>query len=139
MSQVSSTRERGRRRPLPVRTGVAVVLSVLANGALVVAATGLGVAPGFRPLALPPVAVLSAAGAVGAAAAYWLLSRVVADADRWFRRVAVAALLLSFVPDAALLAADPAATVPGVVALAAMHVVVAALSVWALVYWGRDG
>jgi hypothetical protein len=139
MSQVSPTRTRSHSRPLPVRAGVAVALSVLVNGLLVVLATNLGVAPGFRPLALPPVVVLSAAGAVGAAAVYLLLGRVVADADRWFRRVAAAVLLLSLVPDAVLLATDPAATVPGVVVLAAMHVVVAALSVWTLLSWGRDG
>lgn len=115
--------------PLAVRAGLAVVLSVLVNGVLVLAFDAAGIAPDFRALSIPPVAFLSAAGAVGAAAVYWLLGRYVDRPERTFRRVAVAVLVLSFVPDLGLLAADPAATVPGVLALMGMHVVVAAASV----------
>jgi hypothetical protein len=120
---------------LLVRGGLAVVLATLANVGLVVAVSGLGVAPDFRPLAVPPVAFLSALGAAGATAAYWLANRYAADADRAFVRVAAVVLLLSFVPDVALLVTDPAATPLAAVVLAAMHVVVAAASVWLLVYW----
>jgi hypothetical protein len=45
-------------------------------------------------------------------------------------------LVVSFLPDLGLLAGDPAATVPGVLALMVMHVVVAAASVGALVVGG---
>lgn len=123
---------------LPVRGGVAVVVSILLNAALVVAVGAAGVAPGFQPLTLPPVAFLSAVGAAGATGVYWLLQRRVADVDRTFTRVAAAVLVLSFLPDVGLLVADPAATVAGVLVLMIMHVVVAAVSVGALVYWGSD-
>jgi hypothetical protein len=107
------------------------------NAVLVVAAGALGLAPGFQALTLPPVAVLSALGAGGAAVVYGLFRRLVSAPDRTFIRVAGVVLILSFVPDVALLTADPAATVPSVVLLMFMHVVVAGASVWALVYWGR--
>jgi hypothetical protein len=137
MAEMQSTETVSYRRSLPVRGGLAVVLSVLANALLVVGIGALEVAPGFRPLTLPPVVFLSAVGAVGATAVYWLLDRYVDDVDRTFPRVAAAVLVLSFVPDLALLGADPAATVLGVFVLMVMHVVVAAASVGVLVYWGR--
>lgn len=125
-------------QPLPVRGGVAVVVAVLANAALVVGLETLDLAPGFEPLTIPPVVFLSAVGAGGGTFVYWLLSRYVADVDRVFLRVAGAVLLLSFFPDIALLALDPAATVLGVFILMLMHVIVAGVAVGLLVYWGRE-
>lgn len=139
MSEVSATQGRERHRSLPVRGALAVVLAVLANAVLVLAVDAIALAPDFRALTLPPVAFLSALGAAGATGVYALLGRYVADRDRTFVRVAVAALLISFVPDLALLWQDPAATVPAVVVLMLMHVVVAAVAVGVLVYWGRTG
>lgn len=123
---------------VPVRGGLAVVLAVLANAVLVVGVGALDLAPEFRALTLPPVAFLSALGAGGATVVYWLLGRYVKEVDRTFLRVAGAVLVLSFVPDVALLAIDPAATVLGVVVLILMHVIVAGVSVGTLVYWGRE-
>ncbi len=120
---------------VPVRGGLAVVLAVLANVGLVLGVDALGIAPGFRALTIPPVAFLSAVGAGGATVVYWLLGRYVSDANRTFVRVAAGVLLLSFVPDVALLAIDPTATPLAVVVLMAMHVVVTAVSVWVLVSW----
>lgn len=121
---------------LPVRGVLAVLASVLVNAALVWALDAAGIAPDFRALTYPPVVFLSALGAVGATVVYALLVRYVDDVDRTFVRVAAAVLVLSFVPDLGLLAADPAATVPGVLALMVMHVVVAVASVAALVAGG---
>ena len=120
---------------VPVRGVLAVTLSVLGNVALVFGAGALDIAPEFGALTVPPVAVLSAAGAAGATVVYWLLSRYVTDPDRTFVRVAVVVLVLSFVPDLALLAVDPAATPLAVVVLMVMHAVVAVASVGLLVYW----
>jgi hypothetical protein len=114
------------------------VLSVLANVVLVLGVDTLNIAPGFRPLSIPPVAFLSALGAGGATVVYWFADQYVADTDEIFVRVAVVALLLSFVPDVALLTTDPTATPLAVVVLMAMHVVAAAVSVGLLVYW-RSG
>lgn len=137
MSTYLPGRTRDGGRSLPARAGLAVALAVLVNAVLVVAAGALGLAPGFQALTLLPVAVLSALGAGGAAVVYGLFRRLVSAPDRTFIRVAGVVLILSFVPDVALLTADPAATVPSVVLLMFMHVVVAGASVWALVYWGR--
>jgi hypothetical protein len=123
---------------VPVRGGLAVVLAVLANAVLVVGVGALDLAPEFRALTLPPVAFLSALGAGGATVVYWLLGRYVKEVDRTFLRIAGPVLVLSFVPDVALLAIDPAATVLGVVVLILMHVIVAGVSVGTLVYWGRE-
>jgi hypothetical protein len=123
---------------VPVRGGLAVVLAVLANVVLVLGVDALGIAPSFRALTIPPVAFLSALGAGGATVVYWLLGRYVSDADQMFVRVAAGVLLLSFVPDVALLAIDPAATPLAVVVLMAMHVVVAAVSVWVLLFWRAE-
>ena len=128
-----------RSRSLAVRGGIAVGLSVVANAVVLVAAQALEIAPDFRALTFPPVLFLSAAGAV---AVYWLLHRRVGRPARTFRRIAVAVLVVSFVPDLALLAIDDAATVPGVIVLVVMHVVVAAVAVGVLVGWtggSRDG
>jgi hypothetical protein len=123
---------------VPVRGGLAVVLAVLANVVLVLGVDALGISPAFRALTISPVAFLSALGAGGATVVYWLLGRYVSDADRTFVRVAAGVLLLSFVPDVALLAIDPAATPLAVVVLMVMHVVVAAVSVWVLVSWRAE-
>ncbi|MDZ5811304.1 DUF6069 family protein [Halorubrum sp. AD140] len=123
---------------LTVRGALAVALAVLANVALVFVAEALAVAPDFRALTVPPVAFLSAVGAGGATVVYWLFGRFFGDAERVFVRVAAGVLLVSFVPDLALLAVDPTATPLAVVLLMAMHVVVAAAAVGALVYWRAD-
>ena len=126
-----------RSRSLATRGGIAVVLSVLANVLIVVGAQTLGIAPDFRALTVPPVAVLSALGAIGATAVYWVLDRSVDRPARTFRRVAIATLVVSFLPDLALLAIDEAATVTGVVVLMVMHAVVAIVAIELLV--GREG
>ena len=137
MATETSQRQQTTTPSVPIRAGVAIVLSVLVNAILVVTAGTLGVAPGFQPLSVPPVVFLSAVGAVGAVVVYALLQRYVDRADHYFVRVAAVVLVLSFLPDVGLLFGDPAATVPGVVILMVLHVVVAAASVGALVYWRR--
>lgn len=114
------------------------MLAVLVNAVLVFGFSSLEVAPNFDALTIPPVVFLSAVGAIGATVVYWALERYTRDPDRVFLQVAAAVLVLSFVPDVALLELDPAATVPGVIALMVMHVTVAVVSVWALVYWEKN-
>jgi hypothetical protein len=45
---------------------------------------------------------------------------------------------LGIASDVALLAIDPTATALSVVALMPMHVIVAAVPVWVLLYWGAE-
>lgn len=124
-------------RSLALRGGLAVVLSAVVNALVAQIAGSLGVAPGFEHLGLARVAVFSAAGAVGATVVYAGLVRYVERPERTFTRVAVAVLVLSFLPDVGLLSSVPEATVPGVVTLMLMHVVVAVVAVGLLVA-GRD-
>ena len=68
-----------------------------------------------------------------AGAAFAVLRRSVRDAARVYVRVAIGALVLSWIPDVALLVIhDPGATVPGVASLMAMHTLTAAIVVTSL-------
>jgi hypothetical protein len=117
------------RLTLALRGGAAALVAVVVNAVLVAVSGALNIAPDFMALTYPPVAFLSAFGAIGATVVYALVARVREDPDPLFVRIAVAALVLSFVPDIALLVADEAATVAGILVLMLMHVVVAAASV----------
>lgn len=117
---------------IPRRGAVAVLGSLVVNALFLAVVDAAGIAPDFMALTYPPVLFLTAVGAVGATAVYWLVRRYAGRPVRTFRVVAAVALVLSFVPDLALLAFDPMATVPGVVVLMAMHVTVAAVAVGVL-------
>ena len=119
-------------KELAKRGGIAVVLSVVANLVLLQAVLVPELVQQFEPLNIGPVALFSALGAVGATVAYAVIDRLSETPDRTFTAVAVVVLVLSFVPDIALLQADPAATVPAVVVLMVMHVVVAVVCVVSL-------
>lgn len=137
MARATSAADDARRRSLPIRGTITVTLAVLANVLIVLGAHQLALAPGFQPLTVPHVAVFSALGAVGATVVYRLLARYGSRRDRLFVWVAAVVLLLSFLPDIGLLAANPDATIPGVLLLMAMHVVVAVVAVAVLVDWRR--
>ncbi|WP_143825035.1 DUF6069 family protein [Natrinema ejinorense] len=120
-------------RPSIARRGVlAIGGAVVANlfvlgGALVVLGSS-----GFDPFNVGPVAISSGVGAAGATAVYAVLARLRERPDRLFVALAAAVLLLSFVTltEAAVL---EGATTSRLAVLALMHVVVAVVSVVALV------
>ena len=114
---------------LSVRAGLSALVSVAVNLGLVFAAVARGLAPGFRPLAAPPVVVLTVAGVAGATGVYRLVRSRSATPARTFRRVAAVVLLASLVPDLVLLILNETATAAGVAVLMAMHAVVAAACV----------
>lgn len=116
-------------RTLAVNGAVAVVGSALANAALLAVVLASNLVAPFMALSYPPVVFLSAVGAVGATVVYGLLARRGGNYDRTFRRVAVAVLLLSFIPDIGILVGDPSATLHAVLVLMVMHVVVAAICI----------
>lgn len=126
-------------RTIAVRGGIAVALSLLANWLVLGAVLESGAVEPLQALSVPPVTTFTVAGAVGATLAYWLSTRRSASPNRAFTRLAAVVLVLSFVPDVALLATDPAATVPAVVVLMAMHVTVAAICVAVLTARLRPG
>ena len=119
-------------RELAKRGALAVGASLLANWLLLGAVLAGNVVEPFGALSFPPVTFLTAVGAVGATLVYAAFTRVADNPDRIFLLVAAVVLVLSFVPDVALLEVDPGATVPGVVVLMLMHVTVAVICVAAL-------
>lgn len=117
------------RSDLIARGAIAVSLSTVANWLLLWVVLATDAVEPFDPLSFPPVTLLTVAGAVGATLVYGALKRWVEQPDRTFIRIAAIVLLLSFVPDIALLELDADATVPAVIILMAMHIVVAAICV----------
>lgn len=103
----------------------------------------LTIPPDFPPLAgAGPTIFFTSVGAVGAVLVLALLRRLSDRPAALFRRIAVAFLLLSFVPDLLLLTeggrdAVPGVTVPGVVVLMVMHVVAAVIIIRVLVGGGE--
>lgn len=116
-------------RDLAKRGAAAVVLSLVANWVVLGAVLAGDLVDPFDPLSVAPVTGLTVLGAVGATLVYRLVARRSATPDRTFTIVAAVVLGLSFLPDLALLRVDPAAAVPAVVVLMAMHVVVAVICV----------
>lgn len=80
----------------------------------------------------PPIVVWTLLGTVGATVVYGALTRRSATPDRTFVRVAVAALVLSFLPDVGLLLAVEGVTASEAVALMALHVPPAIVAMVAL-------
>lgn len=80
------------------------------------------------------VAPYTAGGIILAGVLYAVLRRFVRDADRVYVRLAIVTLVLSWIPDVALLFInEPGATVPAVASLMLMHAVAAAIVVASLV------
>lgn len=117
------------RTALPKRGGVALVLSLLINYLLLTVILQLELVATYEHLAYTPVTLWTTVGVVGATVVYGLLHRWSETPDRTFVRVAIAVLLLSFVPDGALLVFDEAATVGAVTALAILHIPPAAVCI----------
>ena len=91
------------------------------------------VSPDFPPFQ-GSVAPYTAGGVVLAGVVYAMLRRFVRDADRVYLRLAIAALVLSWIPDVALLFInEPGASVLAVASLMVMHAVAAAIVVTSLV------
>ena len=90
------------------------------------------VSPEFEPFQ-GTVAPYTAGGVILAGVVFAVLRRTVRDADRVYLRLAIVALVLSWIPDVALLVIhDPGATVPAVASLMVMHTVTAGIVVTSL-------
>jgi hypothetical protein len=115
-------------------TAIALVVAIPVD--LVIEALArrtLAVSPEFEPFQ-GTVAPYTAGGLALAGVAYALVQRFFRDANRVYIRIAVVALLLSWIPDVALLFInEPGATVPAVASLMVMHAVAAAIVVTSLV------
>jgi hypothetical protein len=113
---------------------VAAVVSGAANVAISLFARGpLGVSTEFLPLTPGPIALWTIIGALAGAAGWRLIVNRSARSGAVLRALVPTVLVLSLVPDVALLitGAMPGTTVTGVVSLMVMHVVTAAIAVTA--------
>ena len=115
-------------------TAVALVVAIPVDLAIEAFAwRAFAVSPEFEPFQ-GTVAPYTAGGLVLAGVAYALVRRFFRDADRVYVRIAIVALVLSWIPDVALLVInEPGATVPAVASLMVMHAVAAAIVVTLLV------
>ena len=119
-------------RTLAKRGFVTVLLSLGTNWIVLWAVLAVGLVRPFDALSVPPVTLLTVLGAVGATLAYGMITRLSTTPDRTFTVVALVVLVLSFLPDLAILQFDPAATAPAVAVLAVMHVTVATICILVL-------
>lgn len=129
----------------PSRTRLVLVgalLVVAATAADLILATvlrgALGVPAGFTPLSAPAVATMTIAGMIAATAAFGWLARVRPDPRGAFVRIALIALVLSWIPDLGIWAAGvfPHTTGTGIVSLMALHPLAAAFAIGILYRFG---
>jgi hypothetical protein len=115
-------------------TAVALIIAVPLDLAIeAFARQAFSVSPDFPPFQ-GSVAPYTAGGVVLAGIVYAALRRLVRDADCVYVRLAIVALVLSWIPDIALLFInEPGATGPAVASLMVMHAVAAAIVVTSLV------
>ena len=119
---------------IALATAIALVLAIPLNLAIeALARQAFAVSPDFEPFQ-GTVAPYAAGGVILAGVAFAVLRRFARDAARAYVRLAILALVLSWIPDVALLFInEPGATVPAVASLMVMHTVAAAIVVTLLV------
>ena len=115
-------------------TAIALVIAVPLNLAIeAFARQAFAVSPQFEPFQ-GTVAPYTAGGVVLAGATFAVVQRFFRDPTGVYVRFAIVALVLSWIPDVALLFInEPGATVPAAASLMVMHAVAAAIVVTSLV------
>ena len=120
---------------------LAIVASVIANQIVRVLALALfDISPEFPPLQVGPPIMFTIMGVLGAIIVYAIVGRFSRRPIRVFRSIALAVLLLSFLPDIGLLRSNmlPGTSLAAVLTLATMHVVTWAITVWMLTTLARE-
>ena len=112
-----------------IRGVTALLLGMGVNATIVWVALQLPPVEPFGPLSYGPVLFLTGLGTVAATAVYGLITRVWPTPDDLFVRIAILALLGSFLPTLGILYADPEATVSAVIVLLVMHVTTALICI----------
>ena len=112
-------------------TAADVILAMVLRGAL-------GVPAGFSPLTFPAVATMTIAGMIGATVVFGWLAHTRPDPRAAFVRIAIAALVLSWLPDVGIWITGvfPHTTGAGIVSLMALHPIAAGLAVGILNRFG---
>ena len=121
--------------PLLIRGALATLTAVVANVLVMLAARAvLDIPEEFMQLTAPNVIGLTVIGGALATGAYAIVAKRSERPRRTYIRVALIALLVSFLPDLALAYSDmPGVTWTGVAVLMVLHVVAAAILVPVLV------
>ena len=132
----------GSARPTPVRPDAvravalvvgAIVVAVLLDTVISLVARAAGASDDFKPLQFPAYTGLTVIGMLAGTAGWALIRRVAAHPAGVLRRLVPTVLVVSFIPDIALLVGgEDGASVGSVLALVLMHVCVAAVLVTAL-------
>ena len=106
----------------PLTILAAIVANVIIQQIAVVV---LNPDPAFLPLTLLPPIIFTVVGVLGAVIVYALIGRFSRQPVRLFRRVALVALVVSFIPDILMLVTgfNPGTTAANVAVLILMHVV----------------
>ena len=121
---------------------VGAVLVLAATAADVILAmvlrSALGLPAGFSPMTAPAVATMTIAGMIGATILFGWMARVRPDPRASFVRIAVAALVLSWLPDLGIWITGvfPHTTGAGILSLMALHPVAAAFAIGVLCRFG---
>jgi hypothetical protein len=120
-------------------TALALIIAIPVDLAIeAFARQAFSVSPDFPPFQ-GSVAPYTAGGLVLAGIAYAVVRRFFRDPERVYVRIAIVALVLSWIPDVALLLInEPGATVPAVASLMVMHAVAAAIVTTLLVRIARS-
>jgi Family of unknown function (DUF6069) len=124
----------GWRRLVVVGAGLAVAATV-ANVLIAIALRGgLGVPAAFTPLSTPAVASATVVAMIGATIVFAWVARTQADPRRSFVLIAIAGLIVSWLPDLAVwaLAVFPGTTTAGILSLLALHLVPGGLAIGVL-------
>lgn len=111
-----------------VAGGIAAVVNIAVSA---VARGPLGAGDGFAPLTPGPIVLWTILGALVGAAGWRLFVNRSASSGALLARLVPTVLVLSFIPDVALLATDamPGQSTAGVLSLMTMHVLTAAILV----------
>jgi hypothetical protein len=122
--------------------GVIAALISLAGNWLVIALT-IGfydIPSAFAPLHIDRVTIFTILGVAGATGVFAFLARNRYDPTRLYWIISAIVLVLSFIPDIAMLFTDfiQGATIPGVVSLIVMHIIAAAASVSMMTWVTRE-
>ena len=119
---------------------LAAALSLVANGLIrALALAVLPIDPAFDPLQSPAFIPLTLVFTFIAVAVYWVVGHLSRQPITLYRRLSVAALFLTFIPDLGLLISGaPGVTVPAILALMLMHVVSALIIVATLTTLARE-
>lgn len=123
-----------------VLVGTVLVLAATAAELLLamVLRSALGVPAGFSPLTPPAVATMTVAGMIGATVIFGWMARTRQDPRGAFVRIAVAALVVSWLPDLGIWVTGvfPHTTGAGILSLMLLHPVAAAFAIGVLYRFG---